>query len=101
MELNRFLKRLTDNFNIDKINSGIQNFADNDFKTLLKELSKLKIQLSLSQQDEWEDYFNTYKSEINQLQSEIEKTVNEIDRMVYELYGLTDKEIRIVEGTKA
>jgi len=98
---NRFLKRLTDNFNIDKINSGIQNFADNDFKTLLKELSKLKIQLSLSQQDEWEDYFNTYKSEINQLQSEIEKTVNEIDRMVYELYGLTDKEIRIVEGTKA
>jgi len=94
---NRFLKRLTDNFNIDKINSGIENFADNDFKTLLKELSKLKIQLSLSQQDEWEDYFNTYKFEINQLQSEIEKTDNKIDRMVYELYGLKEEEIKIVE----
>ena len=96
---NRFIKRLSDNFNIDKINSGIENFANNDFKMLLKELSKLKIQLSLSQQDEWEEYFNSYKSEINQLQSEIEKTDNEIDRMVFELYGLTEEEIKILEDS--
>jgi len=95
---NRFIKRLTDNFNIDKVNSGIEYFAENDFKTLLKELSKLKIQLSLSQQDEWEEYFSTYKSEINQLKSEIEKTDNEIDQLVYEIYGLTEAEIKIVES---
>ena len=38
------------------------------------------------------------KKEINSLQAEIEKTNAEIDQMVYELYGLTEEEIRIVEG---
>jgi type II restriction/modification system DNA methylase subunit YeeA len=32
------------------------------------------------------------------LKSEIDKTDTEIDRMVYQLYGLTEEEIRIVEG---
>ena len=30
----------------------------------------------------------------------MEKTNNEIDQMVYELYGLTEEEIKIVEGSK-
>jgi predicted nucleic acid-binding Zn-ribbon protein len=33
------------------------------------------------------------------LQRTIASTDNQIDALVYELYGLTDKEIRIVEGT--
>lgn len=94
---NRFIKRLIDNLNIDKISPGIQNFAENDFKALIKELSKLKINLSLTQQDEWEEYFMSYKKEINSLQSQISKTDNEIDQMVYQLYGLTEDEIKIVE----
>lgn len=32
--------------------------------------------------------------------SEIEKTDKKIDEEVYKLYGLTDKEIKIVENTK-
>ncbi len=32
------------------------------------------------------------------LQREIESTDGRIDRLVYELYGLTEEEIRIVEG---
>ncbi len=32
-----------------------------------------------------------------QLQRQIDATDAEIDRLVYELYGLTDEEIRIVE----
>lgn len=94
---NRFIKRLTDNLDLEKVNSRIENFAENGFKDLIKELSKLKIQLSFSQQDEWEEYFNNYKTEINQIQSEIEKTDKEIDQMVYELYDLTEEEIKIVE----
>ena len=34
-----------------------------------------------------------------ELQREIEKTDREIDRMVYELYGLTEEEIAIVENS--
>jgi len=38
------------------------------------------------------------KKKALQLQSEIEKKDREIDRMVYELYELTEEEIKIVEG---
>ena len=34
------------------------------------------------------------------LKSEIDKTDREIDQMVYGLYGLTEEEIGIVEGTE-
>ncbi len=33
------------------------------------------------------------------VQRQIDATDRRIDALVYELYGLTDKEIRIVEGT--
>lgn len=53
--------------------------------------------LSLLQQDEWEEYFVAHKTEINTLQNQINQTDNEIDQMVYQLYGLTEDEIKIVE----
>nr|WP_321357932.1 N-6 DNA methylase [uncultured Draconibacterium sp.] len=93
----KFINRVKTNLEIEKISNKLDIFYDFDFKTFLSELKKQKIILSLVQQDEWEEYFNSYKSEINQLQSEIEKTDREIDRMVYELYGLTEEEIKIVE----
>ena len=43
------------------------------------------------------EVFETKKAEAQNLKSEIDKTDREIDKMVYELYGLTDEEIRIVE----
>ncbi len=80
-----------------KISKKLDAFYDYDFKTFITELRKQKVMLSLTQQDEWEEYFTTYKNEINQLQDEISTTDKEIDQMVYELYGLTEEEIKIVE----
>jgi uncharacterized coiled-coil DUF342 family protein len=60
-------------------------------------LKKQKIKLTFKQQDEWEDYFDSYKQEITDLQNRINQTDKEIDQMVYELYGLTEEEIKIVE----
>lgn len=94
----RFINRIKANLEIGKISNKLDAFYDFDFKTFLSDLKKQKLKLSLAQQDEWEEYFNAYKSEINQLQTEIEKTDKEIDQMVYELYGLTKEEIKIVEG---
>jgi len=56
----------------------------------------------LAAQDEkfqWMEYFNKKKTEANALQAEIDALDRKIDQMVYELYGLTEEEIRIVEGT--
>jgi len=45
------------------------------------------------------NYFNEQKEKAQNLKSEIEKTDQETDRIVYELYGLTEEEIKIVEGS--
>jgi hypothetical protein len=95
----RFIKRLKINFNIGKITENLQNFYEYEFSVLLAELKKQKITLPLKQQDEWEDYFDTYKQEINQVQNQIKQTDKEIDQMVYQLYELTEEEIGIVEGS--
>ncbi|MBC8313842.1 MAG: Eco57I restriction-modification methylase domain-containing protein, partial [Candidatus Cloacimonetes bacterium] len=97
-KINKFLHRLETNFEIEKFTNKMKSFYNYDFKTLLSELKKKKIKLTLSQQDEWEEYFNNYKNEIAELQQQIDKTDKEIDQMVYELYGLTNEEIEIVEN---
>jgi len=94
----RFLRRLQDNFGVQKITAVLERFDEQDFKTFVAELKKQKISLSLSQQDEWEDYFNQYKAECNALSAQIAATDKEIDRMVYDLYGLSEDEIKVVEG---
>jgi hypothetical protein len=94
----KFLNRLKDNFENIKITKALDKFDELDFKTFVAELKKQKLTLSLKQQDEWEEYFNEYKSECNQLSEQIAVTDKTIDKMVYELYGLTEEEIKIVEG---
>jgi hypothetical protein len=37
-------------------------------------------------------------SELDRLEREIASTDREIDELVYELYGITDKERKIIEG---
>jgi type I restriction-modification system DNA methylase subunit len=97
-KINKFLHRLETIFEIEKFSNKMKAFYDYDFKTLNAEFKKNKIKLTLSQQDEWEEYFNNYKNEILKLQMQIDKTDKEIDQMVYELYGLTDEEIEVVEN---
>ncbi|MCP3659146.1 MAG: hypothetical protein GY830_02040 [Bacteroidetes bacterium] len=93
----KLLTRLYDNLSINKITKKLESFYDYDFKTFISELKKQKIDLSLKQQDEWSEYFNEYKTEINELQSKIQATDKEIDMMVYSLYDLTDEEIKVIE----
>jgi len=95
---NKFLKRVKDNFDIDKLSKKLEAFYETGFKTFLKELKKKKITLTLKDQDEWEEYFENYQKELLDLQSQIDKADKEIDMMVYELYGLTEDEIKVVEG---
>ena len=94
----RFLRRLQDNMPEIKINGTLEAFDSLDFAGFVAELKKPKIKLSLVQQDEWEDYFNQYKVACNELSAKITATDKEIDTRVYALYGLTEEEIKIVEG---
>lgn len=94
----RFLRLLQENIDIQEITAALERFDELDFKGFVAELKKQKIKLTLSQQDEWMEFFDQYTSECQQLKTQIETTDKQIDKMVYELYGLTDEEIKIVEG---
>jgi hypothetical protein len=84
-------------FEIEKLTNKLQNWHELEFKDFLKELKKAKVQLSLSDEAEWMQYFNEQKQKAQELKAEIEKTDKQIDGLVYELYGLTEEEIKIVE----
>lgn len=85
-------------FLIEKPSTKLQNWPSLDFQGFLRELKKAKVKLSLAEEAEWMTYFNEQKEKALTLQSEINRLDAEIDQMVYELYGLTEEEIRIVEG---
>ncbi len=96
----KFINRITSNLEIAKISKKLDAFYNLDFKTLVAEFKKQKVTLTLVQQDEWEEYFAAYKTEIKQLQNQIDATDKKIDHQVYALYGLTKEEIGLVEGNE-
>jgi len=73
----------------------------NDFGVFLKELKKQRIKLSVSEEAAWMQFFEEQKAKALGMQQKIDQTDREIDQMVYDLYGLTEEEIRIVEEVTA
>ncbi|PQV49540.1 TaqI restriction endonuclease [Jejuia pallidilutea] len=116
--INRFLTLLLSKFTIVKASKKLQNWHELDFAEFLKELEKARKKaakdtsrehaplanaplayqkLTLSEEAEWMQYFNEQKQKAVELKAEIDKTDKDIDQMVYELYGLNQEEIAIVE----
>ncbi len=94
----KFQRMLMREFGLEKISTKLQNWYLLNFDEFIKQLSKVKVKLNLSQKADWENYFIAEKSKAETLNNEITKTDKEIDGMVYELYGLNEEEIRIVES---
>lgn len=93
----KFQRMVLRKFDLEKLSTKLQEWHLLDFSDFIKELKRLKVKLSLSQESEWEEYFLEEKSKAIAVDSEIKNTDKEIDSMVYKLYGLTDEEIKIIE----
>ena len=93
----KFQRMIMREFSLEKISTKLQNWYLLNFDKFIKELSKVKVKLSLSQKADWENYFIVEKSKAETLNNEIIKTDKEIDGMVYELYGLSEEEVNIIE----
>ena len=74
--------------NRDSYRSGQYNEAQLRKEFLVDQMLSLNKQLSSAKTDH----------EKTALQRQIDATDRQIDQLVYELYGLTDEEIKIVEG---
>ena len=93
----KFQRMLLRKFDLEKLSTKLQEWYLLDFSDFIKELKRLKVKLSLSQESEWEEYFLEEKLKAVAIDSEIKATDKEIDSMVYRLYDLTDEEIKIIE----
>ena len=92
-----FLNFLRSKFSV-QLNRKFNNWYELGIKEFFNELEKQKVKLSLSEQAEWLQYFEEQKTKALAIKTQINQTDKEIDKMVYELYELTEDEIKIVEG---
>lgn len=100
----KFSKYFSGQFKLEKLSSKLEKWYELSFEEFIKEINKtIKTQKStpLTKKDEfdWIDLFEENKQKANKLQTEIAATDKTIDKMVYELYGLTEEEIKIVENS--
>ncbi|MFA5454414.1 MAG: N-6 DNA methylase [Sulfurimonas sp.] len=110
LELNKNLQETKQNFlnelKLEKLTKKLQNFEELTFEEFVAEYTKalkLKFVDKLAERNfkqEWQAIFENDKALTCKLKTEITKTDKEIDKMVYELYGLSEDEIKIVEGNK-
>lgn len=84
---------------LHKLSKKLEDWYELNYVEFLKELKKKKIELSLTQKAEWEDYFLTEQKKALEIQNQITSTDKEIDALVYELYGLSPEEIEIIENS--
>jgi hypothetical protein len=109
----KFSVYLQSQFAIEKFTKKLENWFDLSFRDFINEINKaiketnkeraknnlqpIKELTKLEEMD-WMDVFETKKAEAQNLKQQIHTTDKEIDAMVYELYGLTEEEILIVEN---
>ena len=109
----KFNRYFSQKFALSKLSRKLENWQDLDFGEFIKELNKaIKATNKLREKEgqapvavltktdefEWLDLFEQNKKKAQDLQSQINTLEQQIDAMVYELYGLSDEEIRIVEN---
>ena len=105
--LNKDLQDVKLNFinelELEKIPRKLQNFEELDFEEFIKEYKKakkLKFTDKLEERNfknEWKALYENDSKIALDLKFQIDATDKEIDKMVYELYGLSEDEIKIVE----
>jgi len=101
----KYLRFIGSKYHSLAITRNLASWYEDEFGDFIKELNKAikKVggeKLTKMDEMEWMEVFETKKAEVQSLRAEIDKVDSEIDRMVYELYGLTEEEIKIVEGNQ-
>jgi len=97
-ELNGFKHWIQKEFNVDKLSKKLEKYYQLSEDEFIDELKKKKVETKSRRNREYlEHEFTESLVIIKPLLQEIKQTDNEIDQMVYELYGLTDDEIKIID----
>ncbi|WP_282019111.1 Eco57I restriction-modification methylase domain-containing protein [Salegentibacter mishustinae] len=110
----KFISYIQGSFRIGKVSRKLENWHELYFSDFIKELNKAikktnrerakegmgpVKELTKKDEFEWMELFEENKKIAVELQQQIDQTDSKIDQMIYELYGLTEEEIAIVEAT--
>lgn len=95
-----FTTLLISDFKIEKLTEKLEDWYLLDWSEFANELKKKKVVLEEQEEVKWLKRFDRMKKEAIAIKNVIDSTDKQIDALVYELYGLTDEEIAIVEGVK-
>lgn len=100
-KLNNYLQIVFPNIQQSK---KLQSWLTNEFSIFINELNIGIVKaggnrLTRKEEIEWMELFEENKKKALDLKSQIDQTDKEIDRMVYELYGLMEEEISIIENS--
>lgn len=88
-----------------KLNKKSQAWWNLDFKTLqadLKKSFKLKAKdtlIPVAERNDWQNYFEVQKVEIEKLNQKIQTSEQQLNQQVYELFDLTEEEVKLIEST--
>lgn len=97
-ETKGFIKWLTGEYDIDKLSQKLEKYYTLTFEEFIIELKKKKVNTKKRKiRDNLEEEFNNSLEIIKPLQIEIKELENEVNQKVYELYNLTEEEIKIIE----
>lgn len=105
-----FLNLLMAKYSIEKLTKKMKKCFNLDSEDFLKEFEKLlkkvykekKIEfkkLSFSEEGRWLKYFNEEKVKALDIRSQIDSVNIEIDTYIYNLYDLSDEEVRVIESS--
>ena len=81
------------------ISTILKFFYKLGWNELIAELEKQKVKITLSDQEELQQWFNKKRNELLDLDNQISVLDKEIDQEVYKLYGLNEDEIEIIENS--
>ena len=109
----KFMTFFSSRYGILKLTRKLQNWQELDVGEFIEELNKaikttnkerqkenqpIISALTKTDEFEWLDLFEQNKKKAQDLQAQIDSIEQQIDTMVYQLYGLNDEEIKIVEN---
>lgn len=101
LQLNGLQRKLESWYNLDF--ASFVKELNKAIKSTNKEIAKENLdpipELTKKDEFEWMELFEDNKKNAQELKNQIYQTEQQIDQMVYELYGLSDEEIKIVENS--
>ena len=82
-------------FELSKVSKKLEEWYFLDYKDFVKELSKKKIKLSLIEENEWGEFFETQKNKANEYNSLFLQVESNLEKAIYELYNIDSNELKL------